>query len=135
MARCRVVPPETVRLPISDGDWIEVKKRLTAGEARAVMGRMVKSMSPGEKIQLDPIEVGRSKAIEYLYDWSLVGSDGKVIAIRDRSRAEIGQQLDALDGDSFKEITDAIEAHEKAMEAEREEKKLPSGSPEPVAIS
>lgn len=123
MARCRVVRPETVRLPLSDGDWIEVKKRLTAGEARAVMGRMVKTMTPGEKIELDPLQVGRSKALEYLVDWSLIGPDGKSLAIRDQSRSAIGPLLDSLDEESFGEITKAIDDHEKAMEAERDEEK------------
>jgi hypothetical protein len=136
MARCRVVRPETVRLPLSDGDWIEVKKRLTAGEARAVMGRMVKTMTPGEKIELDPLQVGRSKALEYLVDWSLIGPDGKSLVIRDQSREAIGQLLDSLDEDSFAEITKAIETHEKAMEAERdEEKNAPDGASASSAIS
>ena len=34
MSRNRFVKPETVRLPLSDEDWIDVKRSLTYGEAK-----------------------------------------------------------------------------------------------------
>src|SRR5690349_9037738 len=35
--RSRFVKPEVVRLQLSDGDWVEVKRRITAGEMRAIV--------------------------------------------------------------------------------------------------
>lgn len=109
----RVVRPETVKLDISQGDWILVKKRLNAGEQRRIFARQVKPTPIGEKPMLDRTEVGRSQAMEYLVDWSL--SD---LPIRDKSPDEIGQALDAIDPASFAEIFDAIQQHEERMESE-----------------
>lgn len=115
----RVVRPETVRLEISQGDWLLVKKRLTAGESRRIYARMIKTMAAGEKIEMDPMQVGRSQAIEYLLEWSLESE----LPIRNRSADDIGRALDAIDPSSFKEIIDAIQQHEAAMEAERAQEK------------
>lgn len=116
--RSRLVKPETARIPISDGDWILVKRRLTAGEARRVQARMIKSMNAGERVQLDPIQVGRSQAMEYLLDWSLDDCP-----IRGCSPEQIGEMLDSIDGESFAEILHAIQAHEAAVEKARVEEK------------
>src|SRR5678809_1574231 len=114
----RMVRPETVKLDLSDGSWILVKKRLTAGETRKVQARMIKTMNAGEKVSIDPMQVGRSQAIEYLLDWSNTESP-----IRDRSADDIGRALDGLDADDFADVMKAIVEHEKAQEAEREAEK------------
>ena len=126
----RFVTPDTQKLDISQGDYLIVKKRLTAGESRRIMGRMVKSMRPGEAVDLDPIHVGRAKVVEYLIDWSIKDSAGVVVPIRGKTPDEIGQILDGLDLESFREILATVEAHEDAMDTEREqEKNVPAGSP------
>lgn len=124
----RLVRPETQLLQISNGDWLLVKKNLNTGERRRVFARQVKSMNVGERIAIDPIQVGRALVIEYLLDWSLTGLPDKdgiesVIPIQGKSADEIGEILDQLDPDSFTEIREAIEAHEAEMEAARDLKK------------
>jgi hypothetical protein len=119
----RMRRPETVRLEISQGDWLLVKKHLTAGEQRAIFRRMMRDGITGDRI--DSVRVGWSKMIGYLLDWSIQDADGKPVAIAGKSDEEIGAALDALDVDSFKEILHAIEEHEadtnKAMEAEKQD--------------
>lgn len=111
----RIVRPETVKIDISQGDWLLVKRRLNAGESRRVFERQVKLAPIGERPKLDPTQVGRSQAMEYLIDWSL--SD---LPIRDKSPDEIGDALDTIDLESFKEIVAAIQAHELRVDAELE---------------
>lgn len=117
----RMRRPEVVRLPLSDGDWLEVKKYLTAGEQRAIFRRMMRDGITGE--QIDSVRVGWSKMIGYLLDWSIKDFDGKPVPIAGKSEEEIGAALDALDVPSFREILQAVEAHEDAMTKEIEAEK------------
>jgi hypothetical protein len=122
MGRCRVVQPDAVRLPLSDGDWIEVKKRLNSGEQRAMFARMYLAGIDGQ-LRVNPIQQGVAKVTAYLLDWSFVGPDGKVIPIADRSVEAVAAALDTFDPESFVEIRAAIDAHEEAMYQEREAEK------------
>lgn len=109
----RVVQPETIRIPISQGDWLLVKKYLTAGERRRSLARMVKTMSPGSKTELDPEQVGLSETVEYLVDWSFPES------IRNEPSDVMAAILLSFDPESFGEILAAIQAHEQRMQAEK----------------
>jgi len=115
MARNRFVKPQTVRLELSDGDWIEVKKELNAGEHRRVFGRLVKDMRAGERAQLDPEQVGLTKVVEYLVAWSLE-DNGKPVEVTEGA-------INSLDAQTFGEIVKAIDAHEAAVDAEIEARK------------
>lgn len=135
----QVRPPEDALLSLSDGDWILVKKWLTAGENNKVFARMVKTMKTGEPgadgkakpdIDYDIEQMGGlSQAVAYLLDWSAKDSDGKPIVIRDKSPREVEEALLALPAEAYKEITEAIEAHTKRVEVERTApKNAPSGN-------
>lgn len=114
----RMRRPDTALLNISRGDWLLVRKHLTAGEHRAMCRSWMK---PGvtNSDQIDPINVGWGKIVAYLLDWSFTDADDKPIVIRDKSPKEIGAAIDNLPPDDFKEVLDAIEAHDDAMQAER----------------
>lgn len=114
------VQPEVVRLPLSgDGRWIDVKKELTAGESRRVFARLVRTMgtggNEGERVrtELDPEKVGLTKLAEYLVGWSFTNGDGKPVPVSESA-------INNLRPSTFKEITDAIDAHEEKTNAERE---------------
>ena len=117
----RIRTPDTVTLQISHGDWLRVKKHLTAGEQRAIFKRMMRDGVTGD--QIDSVRVGWSKIIGYLLDWSFQNADGTPLVILDKSDDEIGQALDAITVDAFRDTLKAIEAHEdamtKALEAEQ----------------
>jgi hypothetical protein len=121
MSRCRFVQPDLVRLPLSDGDYIDVKRELNAGEQRRVFSRMVRDMTPGEKLTLKADEVGRTKLSEYIVGWSFTDVDGKPVPVSDSA-------IDNLDTDTYAELVKAIDAHEEAQNTTREaERKNPSG--------
>lgn len=121
----RMRRPETVTLHITRGDWLLVKKHLTAGEQRQIFRRM---MTAKDGTAIESVNIGLSKMIGYLLDWSITDADDKPVVIRDQPDDVVAAALDNLDVDSFREILQAIEAHEDAMEAAREaEKNSPDG--------
>jgi len=117
----RIRRPETLRLALTRGDWIVVKKHLTAGETRRVFRRMIRKGATGDEI--DSLQVGLSKMVVYLVDWSITDADDQPVIIRGQSEDVVADVLEMLDVDSFSEILKAIEAHERTMEDEREEEK------------
>lgn len=123
----RFVRPETLRIPISDGDWIVVKKRLTAGETRGIYKRMLVLADGAHVPHMDPVQTGLSKIVAYLVDWSLTDEGGKVVPIVDQPEAAVTSALNALDPDSFTEILAAVEKHEDTMEQERAAEKNSKG--------
>jgi hypothetical protein len=123
MGRNRFVVPQVVRLPLSDGDWIEVKRKLTVGEARLATSSFVGSYR-GDGSRTPNLEtLGMGMALAYLVDWSFVGVTDKRVPV----------SLDALkelDLDTYAEIDKAIEAHIASVEeadAAREKKVQESG--------
>jgi hypothetical protein len=133
--RCRFVSPDTTKIPLSDGDWIVVRRRLTAGEQRAAFARRYVA-SLGGGLRLDPLQTGVAQVVAYLLDWSLLGLDGNPVVIRGESPEVVEAALNALDPDDFIEIKEAIEKHEAASVLAREqEKKLPAGASGSSVIS
>jgi hypothetical protein len=120
----RFLKPELVRLELTDGDWIMVKKRLTAGERSRMQMRMIKSMKAGQVPDIDFAQVGGlSQMIEYLIDWNITDADEKPLVIRDQPADVVASILHNMDPDAFDEIKLAIETHVAAVE---QEKKLPT---------
>ena len=113
--------PEHVRIPLTRGDWILVKKHLTAGETRRIFRRMIRQGVTGDEI--DSLQVGLSKMVVYLVDWSITDADDQPVIIRGQSEDVVADVLEMLDVESFAEILKAIETHERTMEAEREDEK------------
>ena len=122
MSRARTRHPESVRIDISGGDWILVKKHLTAGEQRLIYSRMMRA-DPAAIGVIDPLKVGIAKLLGYLLDWSFVDADGKPMVIRDQPEPMVTAQLDALDAETFSELVAVVDAHADAMRLEREREK------------
>jgi hypothetical protein len=123
---------EEMRLDLSEGDWLLVRKHLTAGEERDAQARVIKagSFKQGEKPELDLEHLGIAQAVSYLIDWSITDADDKPIRIRDQSYAFVAAALRNQTPESLREILDAIQAHDSAMTAERElQKKAQDGTP------
>jgi hypothetical protein len=123
----RFVRPETVKIDLTDGDWLLVKRRLTAGEERHAFARILQPTSYGEPMRLDFEKTGLAKIVAYLLDWSLA-DDAGVVVIRDQPAPVVEAALLALDPSSFAEIHTAINAHEAAQLAALDaEKKTTAG--------
>ena len=131
---------EEMRLELSEGDWLLVRKHLTAGEERDAQARVIKAgtFKAGEKPDLDLEHLGIAQAVSYLLDWSITDADDKPIRIRDQPYAFVAAALRNQTPESLREILDAIQAHDAAMTAEREhEKKVSTGAnaPSPTSTS
>jgi hypothetical protein len=125
----RFVRPETRTLTLANGDQLIVRARLTAGEQREQFARMY-TQGPNGQVHRNLLMIDVGLVIAYLLDWNLKDDAGQLVPIRDLSAADLHQVLNQLDPVSFDEIQKAIEAHEQAMQAEREDqKKILTGGP------
>jgi len=132
--------PEEMRLELSGGDWLLVRKHLTAGEERDAEIRVIKAgtFKGGEKPELDLEHLGIAQAVAYLLDWSITDADDRPIRIRGQAYAFVAAALRDQTPESLREILDAIQAHDTAMRAERDfQKKDPAGAnaPSPTSTS
>jgi len=121
--RSRTVTPRVEVLTISEGDTLTVKRRLTAGERRELVGRATIEKSNGERL-VDGLLHRRSTVIAYLLDSTIPG----LIDTRKEDSPYVtadalGSSLDALEDEDYREISVAIEAHEDRMDAERAKEK------------
>ena len=131
MGRCRIVQPATDRIPISDGDWIEVKRDLTYGERTHASAAVIGEVRADGWMRPN-LDGSAAQIVAYLVDWSLVDMEDKRIPIR--TDAEKLSAIKSLDEATVKEISDAIETHAKARDAELDAaKKLKAGTPESAA--
>jgi len=130
--------PEPQRLPLTNGDWLLVKKYLTAGEVRAQLTfmRRVNPLVPwrgdGPAPVLlpepDPTNYGLARAAVYLLDWNLTDADKQPLVIAGRDPWELMDVLDNLDAGAWTQVVEAITAHDAAMTAAKDaEKKAPDG--------
>jgi len=126
------VRPETRVLPLvlDDGshETITVRRRLNAGEQRAMFHRMYIAGVDG-KLRVNPLGTAMATVTAFLLDWTLCDDDGARVEIAGLSPDELTSHLDALDPETFVAIRDAIDAHAEGEErARRDEKKVPASS-------
>ena len=111
MGRNRDVPPETVRLSVSDGDFLTVIKELNAGENLD----LVANQGDGEQIAL---------MLAYLVSWTLVGQNDTPIPYSVQlSKEERRSIIRGRDVWTLVEISEAVGAHNARMERAIQEKK------------
>jgi len=129
MARSPFVPPETVRLSLREGDWLEVKKYLNHGEQKALEGAGLVAVKPSSDssdraaFELDFRRLGMATLNAYIVDWSFVDASGK-------PTKPTPENIAALDSETAKELDEALAAHRKQMESEKNgPKPSPAGEP------
>ncbi len=102
--------------------FIEVKKRLTAGEQSDMFAKMYVAGTDGT-FKVNPFGRGYAIIEAYLVDWSLARP------IRGVSEDELTAIIRSLDGERLGEVRQAIEDHMAAMDdARTEEKKQLAGA-------
>ena len=120
MPKLRGVKADTVRLPLSDGDWIDVRRELTIGEARRIYSEAYRS-TDGATVTVDAQIASFARSATWITAWSLLGQDGMAIVwpinLSLRKKIEILEQLDV---DTMVEIEAAIAAHERQAETATE---------------
>jgi len=123
------VRPNTITLPLSEGDWILVKERLNAGEQRKLVEASRFDTPDADGLyQIDPTRAGLALILAYLIDWSFTGFDGAPMAIKGLTAEELQRTVDNLEPPDYSEIRNAINAHTASLFAAREaEKKRMAG--------
>ena len=117
MGRDRIVEPDSERLYISDGDYIDVKKRLNHGEHDDYLARISPFQTPGEPVRMETRQIRTSKVLAYLLGWSLTQKNKPIPYSDDMPEKARIDVLNSLDKETFKEIHAAIDAHEDKSEA------------------
>jgi len=121
----RFITPETVTLPLSDGDSITIKKRLSHGERDAMLARMRAD---------DGKDLRAAELAGYLVAWS-----SPVPYSLELPEDERIATINALDADSYDEMRDALRAHLNAHEEEKKRRTGATGSgpisSSPVALA
>ena len=123
MPRSPFVRPEHVRIELTEGRWIEVKKRLSVGEARQAMTSFVGAYRSDGSRTPNLETLGMGQVLAYLIEWNFVDDTDRVVPV----------SLDAikmLDPRVYGEVETAINAHVAAVEADdaEREKKIPAPS-------
>jgi hypothetical protein len=138
MGRCRFVQPESLRLELSEGDWIEIKRRLSIGEKkRAEVAVVSEFRGNGRMTPNYDAMGGKAQVMAYLLEWSLKDASDKPVAIDTDGKKSAA--LDQLDEETFEEISDAIERHATAQKKADDDLKNarsgePSSSPNLVSV-
>jgi hypothetical protein len=116
MARNRFPTPAVERLPLSDGDFIEIKRELNVGEEKDVTLLAMREISQEDgtvKFRPDYQLMPFAKAVIYLTGWSFHNAKGPVNLEGDQKKRLA--QLRALEPSSWDEIQTAIEQHEEKI--------------------
>lgn len=112
----RFVKAGRTRLPLSDGDWIEVKTGLTYGESQLLANSGIKSFknpnSGVTEVGIDFSEANIERICTWVVDWSLRDDEDR--AVRFSRDAVVN-----LAPEAAQEILDAIDRHVEALEAEK----------------
>lgn len=112
MGRPRGVKHDTVRLDLSDGDWIEVRRVLTVGEERDLVSLAVRGYRPDGTADLDTKLLSFLAAATYITAWSLVGMEGLPLPwVSNANVTKRVEVLRTLDTATMREIDEALEAH------------------------
>lgn len=104
-----------VRLPLSDGDWIAVRRELTYGQQRRLTASGltgVDAAAAGERLRVDLAAYDLERICTWVLDWSFRDADGEAVVF---SR----EAVEALHPDAAAEINAALDAH---IEAQAEKK-------------
>jgi hypothetical protein len=116
MARCPIVRPETVRVVLADGEWLELAKELTAGENRDMVASQFKDSTNSQGVSIDWKQVGLSKVMAYVKDWSFVDFKGEALPITEEWLRKFDQQ-------TFADVLDVVAAHDEAADKAIAERK------------
>ena len=119
MPRNRFVDPDTKRLDMSDGDWIEVKTRLSWGDTLLIQSSSVKGANfATDEVSMDLRRSKLTRFFVWLTDWSFTDGAGKRVKLT-------MDALEALEPDDAEEIDEVLTVHIEAIEASK--KAIPPG--------
>lgn len=119
----------TARLPLSDGDWIEVKEKLSYGEQQRLSTASLTSIQfggdskPGEtEVALNMDRYALMRLHVWIVDWSFRDHNDKPVPVSKSA-------IDNLDPLTAEEINKALDEH---IERVNEGKTIPTEEPVPA---
>lgn len=138
--RCRVVVPKVVRLPLSDGDYVDVKATLNAGEYQDLLERVTVPTGAGGVVQVDRSKLGIERLVASVVGWSFVDPTGQPIPYSiDLPDAQRRDALRSVDSGTLVEMITALDAHEAGEVARKNgpdgATRSPAISPSPVGVA
>lgn len=86
MGKNRFVRPETVRLELSDGDWIDIRKELTYGDILDLQEASTVLDDNGE-LHFNGSEFSINRILAWVVAWSFEDENGPVELTRDAIKA------------------------------------------------
>lgn len=110
MAKKRFASLDTVKLELSDGDWIEIKRDLTYGDYLDLQDASTQR-DADDKVQLRMGEFWINRILVWAVDWSFEDEHGKVALNRDAIRA--------LNAEAASEINKALQDYIDQQEASK----------------
>lgn len=113
------VAPETVRLDLPEGEWIEVKKQLSKGERDKVNAMLIKEVRGDGRMTPDFEMMSKAEVIAYLVDWSLKDNGQPIPIDTDASRISA---LNNMSEEGFEIVSDAVRKHVESVEAAKPKK-------------
>jgi len=108
----RFASSATERLPLSGGDWIDVKLELSAGDERKMNAYAVTNVRREHGVvlyDLDAEKLPVARTIAYLVDWSFRDREGRPVPVS-------ASAIAALSTAAAEEIDEAILKHEQAVQ-------------------
>lgn len=125
----RFAQQTTTRIPLSDGDWIEVRDRLDFGRqqrlAAAGVGGLRGFAAGGDlaaaSLELDLASFEIARILAWVTEWSFRDDDDRPVKL-ERSAVE------HLDPDTADEIRAALDAHVERLEGEKKARTTTNGS-------
>lgn len=129
------VRPETQRLSLSNGRFIDVRKKLTHGEREDFLAAIAPYDLSGTG-RLDRRVLRTTRVLTYLLAWSLTDDKGPVAIGPELPESQRRDTIRSLDPAIFDDIHQAILDHETAnYDARADEKNIPSGDSESKTTS
>ena len=114
------------RLPLSDGQFVDVKEKLRVRDKREVHTYSVDGVSSdGQTYRFNVVKHQIATAAVRIVNWLIKGEDGKPTPFP-VGKATVKEKIEAienLDEDVFEEITKAVNDFEKSLDTEAEEEK------------
>ncbi len=111
--------PDTAveRLPLSDGDWVDIKKELSVGEERSAYSLAITGVTREGDYKVDPALHASAMLAVRIVSWSFLGRDEQPMPYD--GKASLKQRvswLEALDTETKTEIDEAFAVYQKARE-------------------
>lgn len=112
------VTPETSKLDLGEGFWVEAKQQLTVKESAQVQASLIKSVESSGRVEPNFQELWKARIVAYIVDWNLT-HNGKPVPFS-------ASAVDNMSKPAWDRLEKVIQEHIEAMEGLTEGK--PTGS-------